>query len=91
MTPPETGALTAELVSLRGEINGFRGDLSAVSRDLGEIKTACAVLVERSNRTEKDLSELEQRVSSLERNRWPLPSLAAVVAVGSLAWQVVGR
>ena len=91
MTPPETGALAAELANLRGEINGVRGDLGGVSRDLSEIKTACAVLVERSNRTENDVRELETRVTSLEKNRWPLPSLAALVAVGSLAWQVVGR
>ncbi|MFJ8146546.1 hypothetical protein ACIQ6R_15965 [Streptomyces sp. NPDC096048] len=87
MTPPETTALTAELAHLRGDFAGF-------GRDLGEIKTACAVLVERSNRTEKDLGELEQRVAALEKSRWPLPSIAALVGASGLAlglWQAVGR
>lgn len=87
MTPPETSALTAELAHLRGDFAGF-------GRDIGEIKTACAVLVERSNRTEKDLGELEQRVAALEKARWPLPSLAAVCGAAGLGlglWQAVGR
>ncbi|MDN3244171.1 hypothetical protein [Streptomyces sp. ZSW22] len=87
MTPPETSALTTELAHLRGDFAGF-------GRDLGEIKTACAVLVERSNRTEKDLAELEQRVAGLEKARWPLPSIAALVGASGLAlglWQAVGR
>ncbi|MCM1943340.1 hypothetical protein NC239_34655 [Streptomyces sp. G3] len=87
MTPPETTALTAELAHLRGDFAGF-------GRDLGEIKTACAVLVERSNRTEKDLGELEQRVAALEKSRWPLPSVAALVGAAGLGlglWQAVGR
>ncbi|MCM2394435.1 hypothetical protein [Streptomyces albipurpureus] len=51
MTPPETAALTAEMAHLRGDFAGF-------GRDLGDIKTACAVLVERSTRTEQDLRDL---------------------------------
>jgi predicted nuclease with TOPRIM domain len=87
VTPPETTALTAELAHLRGDYAGF-------GRDLGEIKTACAVLVERSNRTEKDVGELEQRVASLEKARWPLPSIAAVCGVAGLGmalWQAAAR
>ncbi|MGK9463911.1 hypothetical protein ACSLFT_28355 [Streptomyces sp. G6] len=53
MTPPETSALTTELAHLRGDFAGF-------GRDLGEIKTACAVLVERSNRTEQDVRDLRR-------------------------------
>lgn len=84
---PDTSAITAELANLRGDFVRF-------GQDLSEIKTACAVLVERSNRTEKDLDELEQRVASLEKARWPLPSIAAVAGVGGLVlgvWQAVGR
>jgi hypothetical protein len=31
-----------------------------------------------------DVSDHEARIRALERNRWPLPSLAALVAVASL-------
>lgn len=88
MTPPETAALATEIANLRGEINGFRGDISAVGRDLSDIKTSCAVLIARSDRTEKDLDELEQRVAALEKGRWPLPSLAAVCGVAGVATSV---
>ncbi|WP_164387186.1 hypothetical protein [Streptomyces sp. OM5714] len=53
MTPPETSALTAEIANLRGDISNF-------GRDIGDIKTACAVLVERSNRTEQDVRDLRR-------------------------------
>ncbi|MFB7288964.1 hypothetical protein [Actinacidiphila glaucinigra] len=53
MTPPEQSALTAELSNLRSEVGN-------VGRDVGDIKTACAVLVERSNRTEQDVRDLRQ-------------------------------
>ncbi|MGW5616291.1 hypothetical protein [Streptomyces sp. NPDC003877] len=55
MTPPETSALTAELANLRGDFVSF-------GRDLSEIKTACAVLVERSNRTEQDVRDLRREL-----------------------------
>jgi hypothetical protein len=74
------------------ELANLRGDLS---RDLGDIKTACAVLVERSNRVEQDVRDLRSdteadaaalraEVEELKRNRWPLPALGAVTGLGSL-------
>jgi predicted nucleic acid-binding Zn-ribbon protein len=62
VTPPETSALAAEIANLRGDISGFRSDMAAVGRDLSEIKTSCAVLVERSNRTEQDVRDLRREV-----------------------------
>lgn len=53
MTPPETSALTAELAHMRGDFAQF-------GRDLSDIKTSCAVLVERSNRTEQDVRDLRR-------------------------------
>lgn len=53
MTPPESSALAAELANLRGDIARF-------GRDIGDIKTSCAVLVERSNRTEQDVRDLRR-------------------------------
>jgi predicted nuclease with TOPRIM domain len=98
VTPPETSALTAELANLRGNFESF-------GRDLSEIKTACAVLVERSNRTEQDVRdlrrELEDEVKALRADvdavkgrQWPLQSVAALAsatAIGLGVWQAVGR
>ncbi|MFG3273105.1 hypothetical protein [Streptomyces luteogriseus] len=53
MTPPETTSVAVELANLRSDIGSF-------GRDLGEIKTSCAVLVERSTRTEQDLRDLRR-------------------------------
>lgn len=38
----------------------LRGDFGKFARDIGEIKTALAVLVERSNRTEEDVKRLRE-------------------------------
>jgi predicted nucleic acid-binding Zn-ribbon protein len=57
VTPSETSALAAELANLRGEFASF-------GRDLGDIKTSCAVLVERSNRTEQDVRDLRADMES---------------------------
>lgn len=98
MTPPETTALAAEIAHLRNDIGGF-------GRDLGEIKTACAVLVERSNRTEQDVRDLrrdmEEEVKSLKdemaavkARQWPLQSvagLASATAIGLGIWTALGR
>lgn len=98
MTPPETTALAAEIAHLRTDIGGF-------GRDLGEIKTACAVLVERSNRTEQDVRDLrrdmEEEVKSLKdemaavkARQWPLQSvagLASATAIGLGIWTALGR
>jgi predicted nucleic acid-binding Zn-ribbon protein len=89
VTPPEASALTAEITSLRGDINGFRGDINAVGRDLGEIKTSCAVLVARSDRTERDVRdlrrELEDEVRKLREDEVK-PLEAKVEAMASRQW-----
>ena len=80
MTTPEA-SIALELERLRGTCEtGF-------TRVDGQL----ALLVQRGDQTDKDISELKAEVEALKRNRWPLPSLAAVVAVGSLVWQVMGR
>ncbi|MFE1205632.1 hypothetical protein ACFW5V_28510 [Streptomyces sp. NPDC058762] len=82
MTPPETSALASELSSLRGDFVSF-------GRDLGEIKTSCAVLVERSARTEQDVRdlrrELEDEVRKLREDELK-PLKADVDAVKGRQW-----
>ncbi|KKZ72325.1 hypothetical protein VO63_18990 [Streptomyces showdoensis] len=45
---------------------------------------ALALLVQRGDQTDKQLADHEARLDSLERARWPLPSLAAFVGVCAL-------
>jgi hypothetical protein len=63
----------------------LRTDLQAAGRDLGEIKTSCAVLVERSDRTERDVRDLEVRTAALERRVWTASGVAAAFG-GAAGW-----
>jgi hypothetical protein len=84
VTPPEQSSVALELERLRGTCEkGF-------TRVDGQL----ALLVQRGDQTDKTLDDHEKRLDTLERGRWPLPSIAAVVAVGSLGmtlWQAAGR
>lgn len=88
MTVPEASATVAvELERLRG----------TVSTGFAEVKGSLSVLVERSDRnerdlqqlrqdTEKDLGELRTDVEALKRNRWPLAAIGALTGIaGSVA------
>ncbi|WP_405994948.1 hypothetical protein [Streptomyces sp. NBC_00986] len=83
MTVPEASATVAvELERLRG----------TVSTGFAEVKGSLSVLVERSDRnerdlqqlrqdTEKDLSELRADVEALKKNRWPLATVGALTGI----------
>lgn len=63
------------------------------SVDVGftRVDGSLALLVQRSDQTDKALADHETRLDTLERARWPLPSIAALVAVAGLAltlWQL---
>ncbi len=42
------------------------------------------VLIEQHQTTQTDVKDHEDRIRSLERGRWPLPSAAALIALASL-------
>ncbi|WP_367129903.1 MULTISPECIES: hypothetical protein [Streptomyces] len=80
MTDPTPSDVALELEKLRGvmEVGFARAD------------GALALLVQRDDQTDQRLTDLDTRVAAVERGRWPLPSLAALVAVLGLAvalWQ----
>lgn len=84
MTAPEHSQVALELERLRGTV------------EVGFARTdgALDLLVQRSNQTEKDYETLSQRVTLLERNRWPIASVTALAAIGAVAvtiWQGTGR
>lgn len=84
MTPPESTAIVLELAELRRTMEvGF-------TEQSGQL----ALLVQRGEQSDKKLDEHEARLDALERNRWPLPAVAAVTGVGALfvsAWQALGK
>lgn len=85
MTTPVSGdtpdlAVAIELERLR----------AVVEVGMTRIDGSLALLVQRSDQTDKQVADHESRLDALERNRWPLHQIAAVVAaVGLLLalWQ----
>ncbi|GAA2712676.1 MULTISPECIES: hypothetical protein [Streptomyces] len=77
---PGHAARSAELAELRRSL-----DVGVVRID-GHL----ALLTQRSEQAERDLTDVTERVRALEHARWPLPSLAALTGTAALAlavWQ----
>ncbi|MER8042601.1 hypothetical protein [Streptomyces sp. NPDC094032] len=87
MTPPPHDPATSVAV----ELEKIRGELTAgFARTDGSL----ALLVQRGDQNDRKLDDHETRLDALERGRWPLPSLAALVALVGLAlslWQFAAR
>jgi hypothetical protein len=74
------------------------GELAELRRRLdvayAQVEGGLALLTHRTKETAREVDELNTRLASLEHARWPLPSLAAVTALGALVvavWQAFGR
>ncbi|MEJ8653869.1 hypothetical protein WKI65_38985 [Streptomyces sp. MS1.AVA.3] len=73
--------VTLELERLRGSVE------SGFARLDGRLD----LLAQRDDQTDKRLDEHDRRLDTLERARWPLPSLAALVGAAGCAlsvWQL---
>ncbi|NEA39294.1 hypothetical protein G3I42_08410 [Streptomyces sp. SID11385] len=82
--PPPGPDVAVELAQLRGEL----------STGLARIEGALALVVERSQRTERDLAALESEVEALKAGRWPLPAVGALTGLAALVvavWDVLAR
>jgi hypothetical protein len=81
--PPESSpaAVALELERLRGTMEaGF-------ARADGQL----ALLVQRSDQSDKQLADHETRLDALEQTRWPLPTVSALAAAGTMGlylWQL---
>jgi hypothetical protein len=78
--PPPPESVAVELEKLRG----------TMAEGFARVDGALALLVQRGDQTDRQLADHDQRLDNLERSRWPLPSVAALVAVVGLAlslWQ----
>ncbi|WP_405195186.1 hypothetical protein [Streptomyces anulatus] len=83
-TPSDPAAVAVELEKLRGTMEtGF-----------ATVNGSLALVAQRTDQTDRILTDHEQRLDALERGRWPLPSIAALVAVIGLAltlWQLAQK
>lgn len=43
------------------------------------------VLIAQQAETNKDITDHENRIRGLERNRWPLPTVSVLISLGALA------
>ncbi|MFJ3701275.1 MULTISPECIES: hypothetical protein [Streptomyces] len=69
-------------VAVALELERLRGSLEAgFARADGQL----ALLVQRSDQTDKQLADHEARLDTLERSRWPLASIGALTATAGLA------
>ncbi|MFI1830668.1 hypothetical protein ACH41E_30155 [Streptomyces sp. NPDC020412] len=84
MTPEQTTQVAVELERLRGTIDaGF-----------ARVDGSLALLVQRSDQTDQRLADHESRLDALEKSRWPLPSIAALMGLAGVvvsAYALVGR
>ncbi|MFF4403850.1 hypothetical protein [Streptomyces sp. NPDC001404] len=63
------------------ELERLRG---AVDTGFATLNGRLDVALQRTTSVETDLTELERRIVSLERARWPLPSIAALIGLASM-------
>ncbi|MFE2376380.1 hypothetical protein [Streptomyces sp. NPDC059398] len=78
-------------VAIARELERLRGTMEA---GFARADGSLALLVQRSDQTDRQLADHEARLDALERARWPLASIGAVtgVAVAALTlWEVLPR
>ncbi|MFJ2029416.1 hypothetical protein [Streptosporangium sp. NPDC087985] len=75
--PVQIGAreIYDQLLQTDRKVDAVRGEVAQVAQAHGELVN--------------DLTDHESRIRALERSRWPLPSLAALVAIASLILAVL--
>ncbi|MFD8546782.1 hypothetical protein [Streptomyces sp. NPDC059649] len=84
MTDPSPSDVALELERLRG----------AVEAGFARLDGQLALVVQRGDQVDRQLADHEQRLDALERSRWPLPSVLALVAIVGVAlnlWQLTAR
>jgi hypothetical protein len=70
----DPAAVALELERLRGTVEaGF-----------ARVDGALALLVQRSDQTDRQLADHESRLDSLERARWPLASIGVLAAIAAV-------
>ncbi|MEU9065440.1 hypothetical protein AB0D60_00900 [Streptomyces sp. NPDC048306] len=75
----ELRSLSDGLTRVETKLDGIGQGLTDLGKDVADHETRLRAL-----ETMPKTSEIEPRVSALERGRWPLPSLAALTGIGAL-------
>ncbi|MEU2115241.1 hypothetical protein ACFWV1_09785 [Streptomyces sp. NPDC058700] len=78
-------------VAVALELERLRGTLEA---GFARVDGALALLVQRSDQSDRQLADHEARLDALERGRWPLTSILALAAsAGALVavWELTAR
>ncbi|KFK89971.1 hypothetical protein IX27_02730 [Streptomyces sp. JS01] len=84
MTDPTPSDVALELERLRG----------VVEAGFARLDGQLALVVQRGDQVDRQLADHEARLDALEKTRWPLPSVLALVAVIGLAltlWQTAAQ
>ncbi|MFJ3763499.1 hypothetical protein ACIPQJ_05705 [Streptomyces sp. NPDC090082] len=87
MTEPDPN----DPVAVAVELERLRGTLEA---GFARVDGSLALLVQRSDQTDRQLADHEARLDALERARWPLSSIAALTASAGLlvaVWELAAR
>ncbi|MFG2960014.1 hypothetical protein ACGF5O_40615 [Streptomyces sp. NPDC048291] len=77
MTDPDPN----DPITVALELERLRGTLEA---GFARVDGALALLVQRSDQTDRQLADHERRLDALERTRWPLTSIGALAAVAAV-------
>lgn len=59
--------------------------------EITKLGTKMDVYIAHDEETKKDVADHESRIRSLEKSRWPLPSLAAVISVLGVVLALFGK
>ncbi len=65
--------------------------LVRVGTAITELAAQISRLGDGHDEVKRDVADHESRLRSLERSRWPLPSLAAVVSLAALAVAIIAK
>ncbi|MEW2127094.1 hypothetical protein AB0891_25580 [Streptomyces sp. NPDC007259] len=90
MTPQEVTTVAVELERLRGAVDtGFATLNGRLDTALQRTSQAEKDIADLETKVDKELDELGGRVSSLERGRWPLPTIGALTGVAGAVTAVL--
>jgi hypothetical protein len=82
--PTDNAAIAVALAELRG----------TMAEGFATVNGSLALLGQRNDQTDKTIDDHGKRLDALERNRWPLPSIAALAGVAGLGvsvWQMTAH
>lgn len=78
---PTSPSALSDPTAVAVELERLRGTVEA---GFARIDGSLALLVQRSDQTDKQLADHEQRLDALERTRWPLASIGVLAAVATV-------